>query len=307
MTTPLLECVSLTKRFGDLTAVDSVDLAVYPGQVLGYAGPNGAGKTTTIRMMMGLTRPTEGRVRILGQDPFATPRVRRRVAYLPAELHLDSHLTVAQTLDFWARVRSDVDPAYRDELCQRLALDPSRTTRNLSTGNKRKIGLVGVFMGRPDLLILDEPTSGLDPLLQEEFQTMVNECMFRGQAVLLSSHILSEIEAVADSVAVIRAGQILARGPMSELLQRSDRHVRVRLNAPAVIPQSIKQLPGLQSAELLSSDVIDIVWRGPVKPLLQELVCLPVDSILAPEPNLGEAFMSFYSQGSGAMPAAETA
>lgn len=149
MITPLLECVSLTKRFGDLTAVDSVDLAVYPGQVLGYAGPNGAGKTTTIRMMMGLTRPTEGRVRILGQDPFATPRVRRRVAYLPAELHLDSHLTVAQTLDFWARVRSDVDPAYRDELCQRLALDPSRTTRNLSTGNKRKIGLVGVFMAGP--------------------------------------------------------------------------------------------------------------------------------------------------------------
>ena len=229
------------------------------------------------------------------------------MAYLPAELHLDGQLSVAQTLEFWSRVRRDVDASYRDELCQRLGLDPSRTTRNLSTGNKRKVGLVGAFMSRPELLILDEPTNGLDPLLQDEFQKLVNECRYQGQSVLLSSHILSEIEAVADSVAVIRSGRIVARGSMASLLKRSECEIRVRLNAPTTVPEQIRQLPGLRSVELRSSEVIDIVWSGPVQPLLRELAHLPVDSILAPEPNLSEAFKGYYSAEDRAAPSVETA
>lgn len=294
-TETVLECRQLTKQFGQFTAVDSIDLSVQQGQVLGYAGPNGAGKTTTIRMMLGLTSPTAGQVRLLGRDPLRDVSVRRRVAYLPAELHLDGRLTVKETLDFWARLRTDVDVSFRDDLCERLNLDLSRTTRNLSTGNKRKVGLVGAFMSQPDLLILDEPTNGLDPLLQDEFRELINESRYRGQSVLLSSHILSEIEAVADVVAVIRSGQIVARGTMAELLQRSTKEIRVRLNSPAEIPDRLRHLDGLQTVELRSSDVLDIVWSGPMQPLLTELSRLPVDSILAPEPNLGEAFKSYYA------------
>ncbi|CAM5270046.1 ABC transporter ATP-binding protein OS=Streptomyces cyaneofuscatus OX=66883 GN=G3I52_30305 PE=4 SV=1 [Streptomyces cyaneofuscatus] len=218
--TPLIECTDVTKKFGDFTALNRLNLTVPLGVIYGYLGPNGAGKSTTIRMLMGLSRPTSGQVRVFGQDP-TDPEVRRRIGYLPGELRLDERLTIGQTLTSWGRLRGLTDTSYRDELVQRFGVDPSRQVRGLSTGNRRKVGLVGAFMARPELLILDEPTNGLDPLMQQVFLTTVEEAREHGQSVLLSSHILSEVERVADLVAVLQGGKLAASGPTRELRRQA--------------------------------------------------------------------------------------
>jgi ABC-type multidrug transport system ATPase subunit len=211
---PVIRCDALKKRFAHVIALDRLDLEVPPGQVVGFLGPNGAGKSTTIRILLDLARPDGGSVEVLGEDPrTGGPALRQRIGYLPGELRLDERLTVAQTLHSWARLRGGgVDRGFLDKLCERLSLDPSRETRGLSSGNRRKVGLIGAFMARPELLILDEPTGGLDPLVQAEFQTMVEEARSDGATVFLSSHVLSEVQRVATHVVVIRRGRAVIEG-----------------------------------------------------------------------------------------------
>ena len=300
--TPILQCTKVTKKFGGFTAVSDVDLSLQPGTVLGFLGPNGAGKSTTIRMLLGLSAPTAGSVALFGSDPLSDVGVRTRIGYSPGELRLDDRLTVAATLQSWERLRGGVDTAYRDELVERLGVQIDRHVRGLSTGNRRKVALVGALMSRPELLILDEPTNGLDPLVQNEFMGILEEAVARGTSVLLSSHILSEVERIADRVAVIRAGKIIAEGPTGELRRGVAQEFRAVFAgaaaagvASASAREAIATLEGAESLEWREPAELRIRWIGEPRPLLQVLAEHDLVSLTAPEPDLESAFMSYYS------------
>ncbi|MGY3201733.1 ATP-binding cassette domain-containing protein [Streptomyces sp. TE5632] len=309
--TPLIECTDVTKKFGDFTALSRLNLTVPQGVVHGYLGPNGAGKSTTIRMLMGLSRPTSGRVRVLGQDP-TDPEVRRRIGYLPGELRLDDRLTIEQTLTSWGRLRGLTDTAYRDELVRRFGVDPARKVRGLSTGNRRKVGLIGAFMARPELLILDEPTNGLDPLMQQVFLGFVEEARDNGQSVLLSSHILSEVERVADLVAVLQGGRLAASGPTRELRRGAAQRFHITFADGEDVPlTALAALEGASAVERRRPEgqEVSLAWTGSPDGLLRFLAGHRITTLTAPEPDLEEAFLEYYQQdvpGSRSSAAGET-
>ncbi|MET0728104.1 MAG: ABC transporter ATP-binding protein [Acidimicrobiales bacterium] len=289
-----IRCLGVTKRFGPVTALDGLDLSVPRGAIVGYLGPNGAGKSTTLRILLDLARADTGDVRVLGADPRrAGPGLRRRIGYLPGELRLDERLTVDETLSSWATLRGgDVDGAYRRELCERLSLDPSRATHGLSSGNRRKVGLAGAFMARPELLILDEPTSGIDPLVQEEFLQLAEEARDEGRTVFLSSHVLSEVQRIADLVIVLRAGRVVATGDVAELRRTARQPFRAWFaGAPPV--GALRSVAGVSELEVRGSEVSGVI-EGPPGPLLAVLVAHPVEHLLLPEPDLEQAFLRFY-------------
>lgn len=289
-----ISCHGVTKRFGQITALDALDLSVRRGRVTGYLGPNGAGKSTTIRILLDLARPDAGDVRVLGADPRAGgPELRRRIGYLPGELRLDDRLTVDQTLRSWDRLRGGVsDPDHVDELCERLGLDRSRHTKGLSSGNRRKLGLVGAFMSRPDLLVLDEPTGGVDPLVQATFLELVEETRAEGGTVFLSSHVLSEVQHVADDVVVLREGRVVATGDVGELRRAARQPFSVWFGGP-VPAEELRAAPGVHDVEIQGSEVRGAVEGSP-SALLSVLARHDVDHLLMPEPDLEDAFLSFY-------------
>ena len=290
----VIRCQGLTKRFGKFTALDSLDLQVSPGTVFGYLGPNGAGKSTTLRMLVGLTRPVSGRCTVFGQDPASSPRMRARLGYVPGELRLDDRMTVGDTLDLWTRIRGMTDTRYRDELLQRFDIDPGRAVRGLSTGNRRKVGLIGAFMARPDLLILDEPTNGLDPLMQQQFLAAVEEAKDEGRTVLLSSHVLSEVERVADTVAVLRKGRLVAQGRLKDLVQDVRQVFRIQFESGPIPVDEITRLPGASDVEVTGTHV-SLRWTGGPETLLAILSRHRLRGLRAPEPELEEAFLRFYA------------
>jgi ABC-2 type transport system ATP-binding protein len=200
-----IHTVGLGKRYGDTVALDQLDLNVHAGEVYGYRGPNGAGKTTTIRVLLGLHRPSSGRAELFGVDASSEPvNAHRRVAYVAGEPFLWPSLTSAETFEFLARLGGGTDVAYRDVLIERFQLDINKKIRALSKGNRQKVQLIAAFATRADLLLLDEPTTGLDPLMEVAFRETVTEAKERGQAIFLSSHILSEVEALCDRVGILR-------------------------------------------------------------------------------------------------------
>jgi ABC-2 type transport system ATP-binding protein len=291
----VIRCRDVVKRFGALAALDRLELDVAPGRIVGYLGPNGAGKSTTIRILLDLARADSGEVRVLGQDPRAAgPALRRRIGYLPGELRLDDRLTVDQTLRAWARIRGNVEDAYVDELCSRLGLDRSRSAGDLSSGNRRKVGLVGALMARPELLILDEPTSGVDPLVQEAFLELVREARDEGRTVFLSSHDLSEVQRVADEVVVIRSGRTVATGSVEEVRGTARQTFLVRFDGP--VPEA--ELRALASVDQLEVHGQEATGRltGPPGELLRVLAGHRVDHLVMPEPDLEEAFLHFYEE-----------
>ena len=225
---PILDVQSLTKSYGPNRGVRDVTFDVAEGEVFGFLGPNGAGKTTTIRLIMGFLRPDSGHATVAGLDCWKdSVAVKRLVGYLPGEMALDPGLTGGQLLEYFANLRNratpgTVDPAYVARLVERFGLDPSRKFRQYSHGNKQKVGLIQAFMHRPRLLLLDEPTSGLDPLNQQEFARLVGETRAEGRTVFLSSHILSEVEALCDRVAIIREGQLVHVGTLASLRASPD-------------------------------------------------------------------------------------
>src|SRR5215831_2578346 len=215
---PAIRTEGLSKRFGSTDALIDLDLTVPRGEVIGYLGPNGAGKTTTIRLLLGLIRATAGRAEIFGVDAQSIPvEAHRRVAYVPGEANLWPSLTGTETLHLLGRVQGREDPAYRDQLIERFEFDPSKKVRTYSKGNRQKLILIAGLMGRADLLLLDEPTSGLDPLMERTFRVCVAEARDRGQTVFLSSHILSEVEALCDRVAILRSGRLAEVGKLAEM------------------------------------------------------------------------------------------
>jgi len=283
----------LSKAFGPTLALDALDLDVRAGEVLGYLGPNGAGKTTTIRLLLGLLRATGGGAEIFGVDCQADPvRAHRRVAYVPGEANLWPSLTGAETLHLLGRVHGSVDVAYRDELVGRFDLDVSRRVRAYSRGNRQKLVLIAALMTRADLLLLDEPTSGLDPLMEQAFRQCVHEARDRGQAVLLSSHILSEVEALCDRVAILRAGRLVDLGTLAELRHLSS--LEVEATFAGAVPD-VSRVPGVADVEV-SGDRLRCRVVGPVEPLLRVLASSGVRQLLSCEPSLEELFLAHYGR-----------
>jgi ABC-2 type transport system ATP-binding protein len=288
---PAIATQALTKRYGATVALDSLDLTVARGEVYGYLGPNGAGKTTTIRLLLGLHRPTSGSATLFGCDAWASPvEAHRRVAFVSGEPALWPSLTGAETLEFLARLHGTVDTSYRTELVERFELDTRKKVRALSKGNRQKVQLVAALATRADLLLLDEPTSGLDPLMEMVFRHCVEEAKERGQTVLLSSHILSEVEALCDRVGILRRGRLVEQGTLAELRHLRAQTIDVTFRGPA---PALAAVPGT-SAEPLGANGLRFEVHGPVGPLLAALDGLPVESLTSREPSLEEIFLHQY-------------
>jgi ABC-2 type transport system ATP-binding protein len=284
----------LSKRYGATLALDSLDLEVAEGEAYGYLGPNGAGKTTTLRLLLGLHRPTQGRASLFGIDSWGDPvAAHHRVAYVAGEPFLWPSLTGAETLEFLGRLHGQTDRAYRTELVERFQLDPSKKVRALSKGNRQKVQLIAALATRADLLLLDEPTSGLDPLMERVFRECVAEAKERGQTLLLSSHVLSEVEAVCTRVGILRSGRLVDQGTLEELRHLSAQTVEVTF---AGVPPQLPALPGVTVASNGSSGLRFEV-SGSVGPLLSELASHRVESLTTHEPSLEEIFLHHYDHG----------
>ena len=281
----------LAKRFGDLDALAGLDLAVPRGEVLGYLGPNGAGKTTTIRLLLGMLRPTSGRAEIFGLDVQRdTVAAHRRLAYVGGETSLWPSLTGAETLHLLGRVQGRADPAYRDELTERFAFDPSKKVRSYSKGNRQKLALIAGLASRADLLLLDEPTSGLDPLMEREFRRCVLQAKAAGQTVFLSSHILSEVEALCDRVAILRGGRLVEAGTLADMRHLSALSVEATFTCA---PPDLSLVPGVSDVEV-DGNRVRLQVHGSVEPLLQRLTAVCVTQLLSREPSLEELFLAQY-------------
>ena len=283
----------LTKRYRSVAALDHLDLEVAPGEVIGYLGPNGAGKTTTIKLLLGLIGASSGRAEIFGADCQRRPeQTHRRLAFVPGEANLWPSLTGAETLHLLGRVHGSADAAYRDELIARFDLDPAKKVRAYSKGNRQKVILIAALMTRAPLLILDEPTSGLDPLMEEAFRLSVREARDRGQTVFLSSHILSEVEALCDRVGILRAGRLVEMGSLAQLRHLSS--LTVEATFDGAVPD-LSLVPGVTSVTV-DGQVVRCHVRGPVAPLLTALAGANVTELLSREPSLEELFLAQYGE-----------
>ncbi len=293
---PAIEVAGLRKRFGPVHALRGVSFALEPGEVFGYLGPNGAGKTTTLRIAVGLVRADAGEVRLLG-EPARRASARERIGYLPGELRLWDDWSARALLDHFARCRPSRPPVLRGPLLEAFgfaAADLGRRVKSLSHGTRRKLGLVLAMQHDPDLLLLDEPTAGLDPLVQRAFREVVLERAAAGRAVLLSSHVLSEVEAVCGRVAILRAGELLALESIESLRARMLRRARVRFRGPA--PAGLTRLAGVERAEVGGNEAT--LWvRGDPNPLLAEVARAGVEQFVFPEPQLEDIFLAYYRGG----------
>jgi ABC-2 type transport system ATP-binding protein len=287
---PAIRTEGLTKRFGDVLALDALDLVVERGEVFGFLGPNGAGKTTTIRLLLHLLHPTAGRAWIAGIPVEDVAAAHRHVGYVAGDVALWPQLTGVEVLRLLGNLSGSVDGSYRDELLQRLDLDPTRRIRALSKGNRQKVALIAALMHRPDVLLLDEPTAGLDPLMEAEFQQIVREAAGRGQTVFLSSHILDEVEDICSRVAILRSGRLVEVSTLDKLRQKDVTVFEVVLDGP---PPSFAGVPGVVAEQPIDG-AVRLSVRGSPGPLLAELGRRPVVSLRSREPDLEEVFLGFY-------------
>jgi len=291
-----IQAQRLCKRYGDTLALDALDLSVDAGEVYGYLGPNGSGKTTTIRLLLGLHRPSDGRAVLFGLDAWRDPvAAHRRVAYVAGEPFLWPALTSAETFAFLARLRGGTDETYRDVLVDRFQLDAAKKVRALSKGNRQKVQLVAAFASRADLLILDEPTSGLDPLMEMAFRETVQEAKQRGQTIFLSSHILSEVEALCDRVGILRSGRLVDEGTLADLRHLGAQTIEVTFAGRA---PSLPQLPGV-SVVSAGANALRCEVTGSVGPLIAALAEHPVVALTSREPSLEEIFLHHYDTSDG--------
>ncbi|MFJ9370062.1 ATP-binding cassette domain-containing protein [Nocardia sp. NPDC101769] len=293
----VIEAHGLTKRYGETLALDGLDLDIAAGEVFGFLGPNGAGKTTTIRLLLGLHRPSAGDVRISGRDAWADPvAVHRCCAYIASEPTLWPGLTGAETLEYLANLRGGCDVAYRDRLVRRFDFDSSKKIRALSKGNRQKVQLVAAFATRAAVLIMDEPTAGLDPLMEAAFRDTVAEARERGQTVFLSSHVLSEVEALCDRVGILRSGKLIDEGTLEQLRHLSARTVEVNFTGQVDLAP-LRQLNGVEVADATDHHLA-LQVRGDMGPLLSVLNGMPVTTLDSREPSLEEIFLVHYNDGS---------
>ena len=298
---------ALTKRYGSHTALHGLDLRVERGSVFGLIGPNGAGKTTTLRLLLDIIRPTAGEITVLGENPRAAgAKLRRRIGYIPGELRLEGRIKGGALLKHLAEISGPVPPGSVERLAERLDLDLTRPVRTLSKGNRQKLGLVQAFMHVPELLVLDEPTSGLDPLVQREFLAMLREARQAGQTVLLSSHVLSEVQQAADDVVVLADGRLVAEGPVAALRLAGVRRIRATLTGTAVeaVHPLLVAVPGLEDVDVTAApgDLVRVsaTARGEIDPVIRALATATIRDLTVEEPDLEESVLDLYARTEGA-------
>jgi ABC-2 type transport system ATP-binding protein len=292
--TTAVACAGLTKDYGHGHGVFDLDLEIDQGEILGLVGPNGAGKTTTIRMLMDLVRPDSGSATILGLDTHRDNlAIKRRVGYLPGELPQYPSVTAGYVIGMLAGLRGGVEPGRIASLAERLQLDLGRRYEKLSHGNKQKVHIVQAFMHRPDLLVLDEPTLGLDPIIQQEFRTLLTEAVTQGATVVLSSHVLSEIESVCDRIALIRSGRLRRLGSLLELRTVRAHRVEAVVGRPGD-PAGLAQVPGVTDAQV-NGELVTCTVHGPVGPLLAWLTSCEVVELDSRELSLEEVFLTEFA------------
>jgi len=296
----VISLTSLGKKYGKHQAVSDVSFEVEPGSVVGLIGPNGAGKTTILRMLVDIIRPTSGAVKVFGHAPRSAPaHLRERIGYLPGELKMSTRASARQVLSFFADVSGPVAPGAMEEWAGRFGLDLGRPVNDLSKGNKQKLGLVQALMHTPDLLILDEPTSGLDPLMQREFLAVIQEVKHAGRTVLLSSHVLGEIQQAADTVVVLSGGKLVAKGPRDTLALSHYKMVRV-----VIRPQHLDSLldtlrhSGVNEATSTPlspvATAVDFRFTLPVNALVRALGPTDLVDLTIADPDLEDAVLGLY-------------
>ena len=301
----LIQINRLSKIYGagknQTKALTNLDLAVNQGEIFGYLGPNGAGKTTTIRLLLDFIRPTSGSATIFGMDVRqSSVDIHRRIGFLPGELGLWKGRTGKQIINYLASVRGDAKriTKHADELAERLKLDVSKRVRDYSSGNKRKLGLALAMMHSPDLLILDEPTGGLDPLVQQTFHEMMSEYRDKGKTVFLSSHVLSEVQAICDRVGILRDGELKAVESVERLTHVEFHWVEVKFRdaIPNGLPDELANM-GAVSDVSMNGASIRLRLAGDFDPLLRRIGDGYVENMRVEEPSLEEIFLAFYSDG----------
>jgi len=291
----------LVKRYGATTALHGLDLDIPRGSVFGMIGPNGAGKTTTMRLLLDIIRPTAGALDVLGRSPRdGGAELRRRIGYLPGELHLGTRVKGRELLAHYAEISGPVRPGAVDDLADRLGVDLGRPVRSLSKGNKQKVGLIQAFMHEPELLVLDEPTSGLDPLVQQEFHAMLHEAKAKGQTVFLSSHVLSEVQQTAHEIAILKEGRIVERSTVAALRENAVRHVKVVVaeadaaDARAAL-DSLPGVAGLAAAPNGAGTVaLSATLDAHVDAFVKAVARLDVIDLTMEEPDLEEMVLAYY-------------
>jgi ABC-2 type transport system ATP-binding protein len=295
MTEPAVETIGLTKDYGAGHGVFGLDLEIRAGEIFGFLGPNGSGKTTSMRMLVGLSRPTAGRARVLGLDIVTgSLELRRRVGFLAGDFGMYRKLTGAAMLEYIARLHGGVDRTQINALAERFDAQLDRPLGDLSTGNRQKIGLIAAFMHEPELLILDEPIAGLDPLVQKRFHELLAEVRADGRTVFLSSHTLSEVDRVADRIAILRAGRLVALDTLAHLRSIAVRRLDIEFAAPPPI-ETFRSLAGVREAEL-TGNTMHIAFEGSADPLVKAAAAHEVVEIRSRENDLEDVFLSYFQE-----------
>jgi ABC-2 type transport system ATP-binding protein len=298
--TNVVEMTGVVKRFGSVTALDGLDLTVSAGEVHGFLGPNGAGKSTTLRLLLGMLRSDGGSTRVLGMDPWRNvATLHRRLAYVPGDVALWPNLTGGEVIDLLGRLQGGQDQARRDVLLKMFDLDPTKKARTYSKGNRQKVALIAALATDAEVFLLDEPTSGLDPLMEDSFRGCVREMRDQGRTVLLSSHILSEAEALSDRVSIIRAGKVVETGRLEQL-----RHLtRTSITADvATVPQGLALLSGVHDVVVAGQRVSAQVEPSGLAPLMQALTAAGLHTLTSQPPTLEDLFLRHYGSSTDGEP-----
>lgn len=302
--TPVIFAQDLDKSFGPVQALDQLQLNIAPGEVHGYLGPNGAGKSVTMRILLGLLRPDAGTVQVFGKDPWKhAVELHKRLAYVPGDVELWPNLTGGEAIDMFLRLRRSHDRHRREELIERFNLDPRKKARTYSKGNRQKVALIAALASEVDLLLLDEPTAGLDPLMEAVFQEVIGEVKAEGRSVLLSSHILAQVEALSDRISIIRDGHIVESGTLSELRHMTRTTIEVETVGST---QPLASLDYVHDFRHEGERTLFEVEGDHVQQIMQELTALQIRSVLAHPPTLEQLLMRHYRDELVASDVAET-
>ncbi len=294
MTDAAIHIEGLDKSFGATKALDGLNLVVESGQVMGFLGPNGSGKSTTIRVLMGLLRHDAGHVRLLGGDPWVDAvALHRRIAYVPGDVNLWPTMTGGEIIDLYGRLGSGLDPKRRAEMIERFDLDPTKKARTYSKGNRQKVALVAALAGSADLFILDEPTSGLDPLMESVFQDAVRELVADDKTVLLSSHILAEVESLCDQVTIIREGHTVETGTLAELRHLTETKIEVTTTQPVAPIAELSNVSAFNASD--TNHATFSVTNKALPIVMEQLAALGIKGIFSQPPTLEELFMRHYA------------